>query len=117
MEIEFVSLTVEVMQRAAEFYTEVLGQAPARADERLTVFELEGIKLSLWNASEDGAEVEFGENCVAAFRVEDLEAERSRIEQLGAEVTQIEQPEDGYRLFHFRDPAGNLLEVFEGEKY
>jgi predicted enzyme related to lactoylglutathione lyase len=71
--------------------------------------------LSLWNASVDGVEVDFGENAVGTFRTDDLEAERQKLNDLGAEVEEI-LDKGSYRLFHFTDSEGNLMEVYEGEK-
>lgn len=115
MELEFVSITVKDMDRALEFYTEFFGKEPERRDNRLSFFDLRNVKFSLWNASEDGAEVEFGENCVATFHTDDLEAEHKRLEELAPEIEEIIDV-GSYRLFHFKDTEGNLMEVYEGEK-
>lgn len=83
------SLTVEDMGRAVEFYSEFLDERPVKQTERLSIFDLGNIKLCLWNASVDSVEVDFGENAVGTFHVEDLEEERERLENLGVEVEGI----------------------------
>ncbi len=115
MKLEMISLTVRDMDRAVEFYREFLGEEPRKKTERLSIFDLGNIRLSLWNASFDGVEVDFGENVVGTFKTDDLEGERRRLEDLGAEVEKISYKES-YRLFHFEDTEGNLMEVYEGEK-
>ncbi|MFB6213748.1 MAG: VOC family protein [Candidatus Nanohaloarchaea archaeon] len=115
MELDFVSLTVKDMDRAVGFYSDLLGEEPERKDSRLSFYDLGNIRLSLWNASADDMDVDFGDNCVATFRTEDIEQERERVKQLASEVEEIKDA-GGYRLFHFRDTEGNLVEVYEGEK-
>jgi predicted enzyme related to lactoylglutathione lyase len=115
MKLEMISLTVQDMGRAVDFYQEFIGEKPRKNSERLSIFDLGNIRLSLWNASFDGVEVDFGENIVGTFKTDDLEAEHRRLEDLGAEVEEISDKES-YRLFHFKDTEGNLMEVYEGEK-
>lgn len=115
MDLEIVSLTVEDMDRALEFYTKFLGQDPAREDERFSWFDLGNARLGLYNPSEDGETVAFGENCVPAFRVEDIEAVHERLLKLAPEVEDIQEP-DGYHLFHFTDTEGNMVEIYSGKK-
>jgi catechol 2,3-dioxygenase-like lactoylglutathione lyase family enzyme len=115
MKLEMISLTVKDMDRAVEFYQEFLGEEPEKNTGRLSIFDLGNIRLSLWKASVDGVEVDFGENVVGTFKTDDLEAERVRLKELGVEVEEISD-KGTYSLFHFTDTEGNLIEVYEGEK-
>ncbi|MDY6765799.1 MAG: VOC family protein [Candidatus Nanohaloarchaea archaeon] len=115
MELDIVSITVDDMDRALAFYSEVFREEPARRDDRFSWFTLENVRFGLYNPAANGEAVDFGENCVAAFRTDDIEAEHERLRELAPAVEEI-QALDGYRLFHFRDTEGNLMEVYAGEK-
>lgn len=115
MELDTVSICVKDMDRALEFYIDFFGKQPERKDERFSFFELGNVTFGMYNPSADNESVEYGENCVAAFKTEDLEEERQRLKQLAPWVEEI-QDLGSYRLFHFKDTEGNLLEIYEGEK-
>lgn len=115
MHLAFVSVTVKDMERALDFYSEVFQQEPDRRNEWLSWFDLGNVRFSLYNPESEGKDITFGENCVAAFRVDDIEATHDRLQQLAPDVEDITGG-DGYQLFHFTDTEGNLVEVFAGEK-
>ena len=59
-----------------------------------------------------GTKPPFGSAPVVGFRVDDLDAGRSRLEELGAEILGGYGPnEDGYGSIHFRAPDGNIYEL------
>jgi catechol 2,3-dioxygenase-like lactoylglutathione lyase family enzyme len=60
----------------------------------------------------EGGKPTFGTAPVVGFRVDDLEAGRRRLEELGAEIVGGYGPnEDGYASIHFRAPDGNVYEL------
>ncbi len=59
-----------------------------------------------------GGKPTFGDAPVVGFRVDDLEAGRRRLTELGAEIVGGYGPnEDGYASIHFRAPDGNIYEL------
>lgn len=100
MDLAFVSVTVSDMDRAVDFYEEIFQKETESRNHRLAVFELENIKFSLWNATADEVEVDFGENCAPGFRTSDTEHEHQRISEITSEIEPIEQTE-GYKIFPF----------------
>jgi catechol 2,3-dioxygenase-like lactoylglutathione lyase family enzyme len=60
----------------------------------------------------EGGKPTFGTAPVVGFRVDDLEAGRRRLEELGAEIVGGYGPnETGYASIHFRAPDGNVYEL------
>ncbi|MFB6208644.1 MAG: VOC family protein [Candidatus Nanohaloarchaea archaeon] len=114
MKFNFVSLTVENLEKAKNFYIELLGKEPVHSSERLVKFRYGEMQFSLYNPEADGSnnrEVVYGNNSIPAFEVKDLESERERIGRI-ADV------ESGYELndhrgFFVKDPSGNLIEIYE----
>ena len=115
-------LKVRDMDRAVEFYEAFLGvEAEYRYRDRWT--SITG-RLGLYNPSYDrrhgvpmteyDRELRVGNNVIAVFSSDDLDADHSRVQSLGAsEVTPILEINlvTPYRFFHFKDPDGNILEV------
>ena len=60
----------------------------------------------------EGAKQHFGTAPVVGFRVDDLEAGRRLLAELGAEIVGGYGPnESGYESVHFRAPDGNVYEL------
>lgn len=114
MELDFVSVTVKDMERATEFYSELLEQEPAHESDRLVIYEPGDLMLGLYDPTEDGRSVEevrWGNNCIPAFRVEDLDTEEERISDF-AEIEYRYELEDHSGVL-FTDTEGNVLEIYE----
>lgn len=113
VELSSVHVGVEDMDRALDFYRELFGMEPAREDERFSTFEFETADFGLYNAEYDGFELEFGDNCIPNFEVDDADAAYHRIEKIAPEMVHDGILEFGeYRTFHFIDTEGNEIEVF-----
>ncbi|QPV64913.1 VOC family protein [Halosimplex litoreum] len=112
MELTTVYVGVEDMGRALDFYESLFGTAPAQVDERFSTFAFDGVDFGLYDASADGGSVEFGDNCVPNFEVEDVDAAFERVSELAPEVVHGIVDTDGYRCFHVRDTEGNVVEIF-----
>ena len=113
MELSSVYVGVEDMERALDFYRELFGTEPEQAEERFSRFEFESGDFGLYNAGYDGYDLEFGNNCIPNFEVDDVEAAYRRIDQISPEMVHDAILEFGdYRTFHFIDSEGNEIEVF-----
>ncbi|WP_436929813.1 VOC family protein [Halosimplex halobium] len=112
MELSTVYVGVEDMGRALEFYAELFGTEPTKADDRFSTFAFDGVDFGLYRAGADGGSVEFGDNCVPNFEVSDVDAEFERVSELAPEVVHGVVDVDGYRCFHVRDTEGNTIEIF-----
>jgi catechol 2,3-dioxygenase-like lactoylglutathione lyase family enzyme len=56
-----------------------------------------------------------GHTCLLAADRAAYDAWRGRLADAGVEITHDQEWEDGRRSFYFKDPAGNLLEVADGD--
>lgn len=113
MTLSSVSVGVEDMERALDFYREVFETEPTQAQERFSTFELGAADFGLYDAGYDGHEFAFGDNSVPNFEMDDVEATRDRIEETAAELVHDGILEFGdYRTFQFVDTEGNTIEVF-----
>nr|EGQ40202.1 MAG: lactoylglutathione lyase-like protein [Candidatus Nanosalinarum sp. J07AB56] len=115
MKFDIISLTVEDMERAVNFYKKVFKVEPEKENNRFSYFQLENARLGLYNPDADGVDVPFGENCVPAFKTNDIDTEHERLDGMAPEIEEITD-NGSYRIFHFKDPEGNMVEVYEGEK-
>ena len=114
MELSSVYVGVEDMERALNFYRELFETEPEQDEERFSKFEFDAVDFGLYNAGYDGYDLDFGNNCIPNFEVDDVEAAYRRIEQLAPEMVHEEILEFGvYRTFHFIDTEGNEIEVFD----
>ena len=90
MKLRYLILKVKDLQRAKKFYIRFLNMQPTKEEwERMVVFDLKNIKVGLYNPKADGyslTEKDFGNNCYAAFGVDDV-------------------------WFEFEDSEGNILEI------
>ena len=111
-----VYVSVDDMERAVDFYQELFDREPEQVGERFSTFAFDGVDFGLYNAGYDGYDVEFGNNCVPNFEVDDVEAAYDRIERIAREMVHDDVLEFGdYHTFHFVDSEGNEIEVFSIE--
>jgi len=126
MKIKLTSLLVDDQDKALAFYTEVLGfrkkhEIPMGPYRWLTVVSPEdpdGAELSLEpNANPAGREFQhamFSQKIpVAAFQVDDLDAETTRLRKQG--VVFVTEPFDAgaVRLAILSDTCGNLVQLYQ----
>lgn len=115
MDLSSVYVSVEEMDRALEFYRELFDAEPAQAEERFSTFAFDGVNFGLYDPGYDGYDVDFGDNCVPNFEIEEVEAAHERIGALAPEVDDEIQAFGDYHTFHCRDTEGNTLEIFSVE--
>lgn len=80
----------------------------------LLAFERESLAERDGPIADHGAEGG-GHVCLLAAGAAGYEAWRERIPALGIDVTHEHEWDGGRRSFYFRDPAGNLLEIADGD--
>jgi catechol 2,3-dioxygenase-like lactoylglutathione lyase family enzyme len=103
--VDFVSLPTRNMERAKQFYGEVLG-LPSH-DYSPYDFETSNVTLELWEPEEQGVPFEPNTNGVA-LRVPDVEAAVEELRQAGAEIMGIRDSGVCHMGF-VKDPDGNVL--------
>ena len=126
MRIKLTSIMVDDQDKALKFYTEVLGfqkksDFPAGGYKWLTVISPEGpadVELSLEpNANPAGRafqEAMFAQKIpVAAFEVDDINAEYARLKSLGVVFTMEPTPMGAVTMATFSDTCGNLIGMYQ----
>jgi catechol-2,3-dioxygenase len=114
----FAELTLETadLARMERFYRDVLGlEVLAREDDRIWLAVGERSRLGLWSPGSKEFGDRGGRHVHFAFTVAPgaLEGLAQRLREDGAEVQgPVEHPGDD-RSIYFRDPAGNLVEVWD----
>ncbi len=110
---DYVSVPVDRLKEAVEFYRDILGlkflfMTPARWAE----FDLGPFVLALYPREADE-----GRGGEIAFRVGDLPAAMARLSAMGVTfpsgMEEFETPTGRGRLARFRDPSDNKLELVE----
>ena len=113
MILRYIIIKVKDIQRAKNFYVQLLGMQPTKEEiNRMVVFDLKNIKIGLYNPLADGdslTDSDFGTNCRAAFGVENVELELKRVSGF-AEIISHKKV-DYHEWFEFKDSEGNILEI------
>ncbi|WP_414837231.1 VOC family protein [Candidatus Nanosalina sp. VS9-1] len=113
MELRYIIIKVNEMDRAKNFYSELTGKTPEMDGNRMAKYRFNGIKIGLYNPEADGekSEVQRGDSVIPAFGVENFEEALEKVR--GLTEIRDEKEIDGHRWFTFRDSEGNLLEIHE----
>ena len=107
--VDFVGVPVRDLERADEFYGEVLGlERNPNSSERWIEYELGNVTLAL--VHESMLPGEFQPAALIALRVPDVEAARARLEEAGVEFVGDGVVDSGVcHIAGFTDPDGNGL--------
>ena len=99
------------MDRAVTFYREALGLGLKFQDgARWAQFDAGGVNFSLSSPEEAAAGAR---GAVVIFEVDDLDAARARLAEHGADVLDARDMGAHGRSLTFRDPDGNLVQLFQ----
>lgn len=105
--------------RLREFYAQVLQMAPTSDRAEYVEFAFNGSALSFYDASafqefaQDAALPERNRSVMIEFRVDDVDAEYDRLRRM--QIDWVKPPSTqpwGNRSMYFRDPDGNLVNVY-----
>jgi predicted enzyme related to lactoylglutathione lyase len=110
--LDLVFYWVSDMDRAVDFYRDVLGLRLARRDgSSWAQFELAGRRFAL-HAAAEGQPVQPG-GATAVFSVEDLEKAQATLAGRGVAITHQGDVEGYARFISFLDPDGNTVQLIE----
>ena len=108
--VDFVSVPTRDLDRAVEFYGNVLGleRSVYIPDRQFAEFETGNVTLSIANFERMGMEHRVSPNPIA-LHVEDMEAARAALEQAGVTFTGDTFDTGVCHMSFFTDPDGNAL--------
>ena len=102
---------VRDMDRAVEFYRDVLGLGVKFRDGvRWTQFDVGGVAVALADAGQ--GELPPGAGATVVLEVDDLPETRERLSRSGAPVGEVVDMGSHGRYFTARDPEGNVVQIF-----
>jgi predicted enzyme related to lactoylglutathione lyase len=102
--------SVRDMDRARAFYETLLGAEPAFSDgAQWTQFKVAGRGFALSSGTES---VEGQAGAVLVIEVDDLEAAEAEVTSLGGSVLDTRDMGSHGSVLTFRDPDGNLVQLF-----
>lgn len=124
MELTHIRLLVDNYKECFLFYRNVLGFNVSWGDEASNYadFEFDGVKLALFErkqmADAIGAEYHLlrkrSDKAALIFKVADVEEKYRELQKKVDFITEPTVQENwGIKVAHFRDPAGNLIEIYE----
>lgn len=113
MRLNYLIIKVKDLQRAKDFYIQLLQQESYKEEpNRMVVFKFENIKVGLYNPLADGRtldDTDFGTNTIPCFGTDNLKSELKRVSNF-AEITS-QNKVDYHEWFEFKDSEGNILEI------
>lgn len=116
--IAVVALWAEDIAGAVHFYRDVIGLRPVKHRHKRPHFDVSGIHLVLLEgrpvAAQNSVPARFP---LVAFAVDDLEAALERLQQHDIRLPWGVGHDAHSRWVMFHDPAGNLIELVESERW
>ena len=102
-------ICVRNMERAINFYEQLLGTPPAERDDVYSVFDVGGFRLGLFAFEKMGEAHTFGDNCLPSI---EMPSEKLLVEKLKG-VTVVFGPKriGRFLVAEFLDSEGNRLEI------
>jgi catechol 2,3-dioxygenase-like lactoylglutathione lyase family enzyme len=108
--VDFVNVATQDLERAKHFYGEVLGlPRNPRSSDAWPEFETGNVTLLLAASEKTGVPFSPSNNAIA-FRVDDVDASKRQLEEVGVKFEFEETYDSGVcHMAFFRDPDGNAL--------
>lgn len=121
-EFDHLSLPCRDLEEGIKFYTRVLGAkqvSKERAFESYALFTIAGIRLGISSEGNSFMDTPGAEYPHLAFRVGPAEIDQMRawLDACGIPMTDLYTRKNQVTLMFFRDPSGNLIELFCDENY
>lgn len=110
--LESAYICVKDMERAISFYQWFLKRNVIKRTDSLYMFDIDGFRLFLFDHMKESEEVNYGDNCLLSFEVEDAEEIKEKLIERGHKIVfPLEKILNNY-VFEFEDTEGNHIEVF-----
>ncbi|MBU3142692.1 VOC family protein [Clostridium sp. CF012] len=105
-------ICVKDMNRAIDFYEKLLQQSIEKRDEVFSSFSIDGFRFCLFNNNKAQEKVNWGDNCLPSFQVNDMNKLIDRLEILNAKIVFPVTKINNNLVLEFKDTEGNDIEVY-----
>ena len=105
-------ICVKDMDRAIDFYEKLFEQSVETKDEIFSVFNVKGFRFCLFDNNKVGEKVNWGDNCLPSFQVNDMDNLIDRLKILEAEIVFPVTKINENLVLEFKDTEGNDIEVY-----
>ena len=109
MNLKSLYICVQDMNRAIEFYEELLGQTVTEKDDIYSVFDINGVRLGLFADEKKGESHEYGSNCLPSLSVDSKAILEKKI--MGKEICFPLTLIRGNWVVEIVDSEGNHIEM------
>lgn len=109
MNLKSLYICVQDMNRAIEFYEELLGQTVTENDDIYSVFDINGFRLGLFAYEKKGESHEYGSNCLPSLSVDSKAILEKKI--MGKEICFPLTLIRGNWVVEIVDSEGNHIEM------
>lgn len=110
-----VTYQADDLQRAKDWYSQVLGFAPYFDESFYVGFNVGGFELGLMPSDET---IVRGNNAVAFWGVEDIKAAQAKLIELGAEkISDVVNVGESLYVATVKDPFGNVFGIIENPHF
>ena len=104
-------ICVKDMNRAIDFYENLLGFEVETNDKIYSVFNIDGFRFGLFAYNEVKQPKKWGNSCLPSLEVDDLDNLKLKLEQLKRPIVFPETIIGKYRVLEFTDSEGNDIEA------
>ncbi|ROR25328.1 putative enzyme related to lactoylglutathione lyase [Mobilisporobacter senegalensis] len=104
-------ICVKDMDRAIEFYEELLGQKVTERNEIYSVFDIKGFRYGLFANDKTKEKKTWGNNCLPSFEVSDIDFFLKKLEELNCPIVFPLTVIGKNKVLEFADSEGNHIEV------
>lgn len=110
--LESAYIAADNIERAIKFYEWFLDRKVIKKAKSLYLFDIDGFRLFLFDHKKENEKIDYGDNCLLSFEVDDAKKTKEKIENYGLNIVfKLTEILDNI-VFEFEDPEGNHIEVF-----
>src|SRR5471030_2318827 len=99
-------ICVKDMNRAIDFYEKLLEQSVENRDKVFSIFDIDGFRFCLFNNSKVQEKVNWGDNCLPSFEVNDMNKLIAKLEMLNAKIVFPVTKINNNLVLEFKDTEG-----------
>lgn len=104
-------ICVKDMERAINFYENLLEQKVTEKDEVYSVFDINGFRFGLFANEKMKEKHTYGDNCLPSFEVNNMEEAKDKLSALNSKIVFPLTAIKNNLVLEFEDSEGNHIEL------